>query len=77
MDQPDVELGAIRGELAFHQARLRHVLLERAGWRAGASLAAQLAYGREQLAEGSLERRTFDQAAADPWADLQRRLAES
>jgi len=76
MEQPDVELGALRGELAFHQARLRHVLLERAG-RAGASLAAQLAQARERLAEGSLERRAFDQAAADPWSDLQRRLAAS
>lgn len=77
MDQKEVELGALRGQLAFHRARLAHVLLEREGQHADASLAALLARERAQFAEGSLERRTFDQAAADPWSDLQCRQAES
>lgn len=66
----EMEIGIIRGRLAFHRARLAHVLLERAGQRANAALGDCLREERGQFAEGSLEQRAFDDAAREPWADL-------
>ena len=78
MQDKAVTIGVIRAQLAFHSARLAHIVLERSG-KAGdgdASLAALLEIERRRFQEGSVERHEFDQVAADPWSDLQAEFAE-